>query len=94
MMPAATRPDLSATLGPLKLKNPVMAASGTFGFGQEWADFFDLSRLGAIMVKAVTVEPRAGNPMPRMVETAAEQQTHIVRELAVSVQRSGTFGGV
>jgi dihydroorotate dehydrogenase (NAD+) catalytic subunit len=70
-MTATTRPDLSVTLGPLKLKNPVMTASGTFGFGSEWADFFDLSRLGAIMVKAVTVHPRQGNPMPRMIETAA-----------------------
>src|SRR5258706_10359051 len=66
-----TKPDLSITLGPLKLKNPVMTASGTFGFGSEWADFFDLSRLGAIMTKAVTVKPRLGNPMQRMVETAA-----------------------
>ncbi len=65
------KPDLSVSLGPLKLKNPVMTASGTFGFGQEWADFFDLSLLGAIMVKAVTVKPRLGNPMDRMVETAA-----------------------
>jgi len=64
-------PDMSVSLGPLKLKNPVMTASGTFGFGAEWADFYDLSRLGAIMVKAVTVKPRAGNPMQRMVETAA-----------------------
>lgn len=63
--------DLSVQLGPLRLKNPVMTASGTFGFGQEWADFFDLSRLGAIMVKAVTVKPRLGNPMQRMVETPA-----------------------
>ncbi len=70
-MTATTRPDLSVTLGPLNLKNPVMTASGTFGFGSEWADFFDLSRLGAIMVKAVTVRPRQGNPMPRMIETAA-----------------------
>lgn len=71
MTTAATKPDLSVALGPLKLKNPVMTASGTFGFGSEWADFYDLSRLGAIMVKAVTVKPRLGNPMPRMVETPA-----------------------
>src|SRR5438552_11542772 len=71
MTNVAAKPDLSITLGPLKLKNPVMTASGTFGFGSEWADFYDLSRLGAIMVKAVTVKPRAGNPMPRMVETPA-----------------------
>jgi len=71
MTRVATKPDLSVTLGPLKLKNPVMTASGTFGFGSEWADFFDLSRLGAIMVKAVTVKPRPGHPMPRMCETPA-----------------------
>src|SRR5258708_25494871 len=71
MTATIAKPDLSVTLGPLKLKNPVMTGSGTFGFGAEWADFFDLSRLGAIMVKAVTVKPRAGNPMQRMVETAA-----------------------
>src|SRR5438552_4473240 len=71
MTAVAAKPDLSVTLGPLKLKNPVMTASGTFGFGQEWSDFYDLSALGAIMVKAVTVKPRAGNPMPRMVETPA-----------------------
>ena len=64
-------PDLSISLGPLRLKNPVMTASGTFGFGSEWADFYDLGRLGAIMVKAVTVKPRLGNPMQRMVETPA-----------------------
>ena len=66
-----TLPDLTVQLGPLKLKNPVMTASGTFGFGAEWADFYDLSRLGAIMVKAVTVKPRLGNAMQRMVETPA-----------------------
>src|SRR5207248_220767 len=71
MTTAIAKPDLTVTLGSLKLKNPVMTASGTFGFGSEWADFFDLSRLGAIMTKAVTVKPRLGNPMQRMVETAA-----------------------
>ena len=65
------KPELSVTLGPLKLKNPVMTASGTFGFGAEWVDFYDIGRLGAIMTKAVTVKPRLGNPMQRMVETPA-----------------------
>jgi dihydroorotate dehydrogenase (NAD+) catalytic subunit len=65
------KPDLSVNIGSLRLKNPVMTASGTFGFGREWEGFFDISRLGAIMVKAVTVKPRQGNPMQRMVETAA-----------------------
>jgi dihydroorotate dehydrogenase (NAD+) catalytic subunit len=68
--PETPIPDLSVSIGSLRLKNPVMTASGTFGFGNEWADFYDISRLGAIMVKAVTVKPRLGNPMPRMVEVA------------------------
>lgn len=63
--------SLSVTLGPLRLKNPVLVASGTFGFGQEWEEFYNLSLLGGIMVKAVTVRPREGNPMPRMCETPA-----------------------
>lgn len=62
------KPDLSVSLGPLKLKNPVITASGTFGFGSEWEGFYDLNILGAITVKAVTVKPRLGNPMPRTVE--------------------------
>lgn len=70
-MPAAERPDLSVQLGPLSLRNPVMTASGTFGFGAEWEGIYDVGRLGAIMVKAVTVQPRQGNPMPRTAETAS-----------------------
>ena len=63
--------DLSINLNGLKLQNPVMTASGTFGYGEEFADFIDLSRLGAIVVKGITVKPREGNPYPRMVETAS-----------------------
>jgi dihydroorotate dehydrogenase (NAD+) catalytic subunit len=66
-----TSPDLSVQLGKLRMKNPVTTASGTYGFGSEWADFYDLSELGAITVKAVTVKPRLGNPMPRTAETPA-----------------------
>ncbi|WP_425458091.1 dihydroorotate dehydrogenase [Bacillus rubiinfantis] len=55
----------------LNLKNPIMPASGCFGFGREFSKFYDLSLLGAIMVKATTVEPRFGNPTPRVAETAA-----------------------
>lgn len=61
--------DLSVNIGALALKNPVMTASGTFGYGLEFADFVDLSRLGGIIVKGTTLEPRQGNPYPRMVET-------------------------
>ena len=53
------------------LKNPVMTASGTFGYGLEYADLMDISRLGAIIVKRTTAEPRQGNPYPRMAETPA-----------------------
>ncbi|MCX6270327.1 MAG: dihydroorotate dehydrogenase [Bacteroidetes bacterium] len=64
-------PDLSTTLHQLSLKNPVMTASGTFGYGKEFSDFIDLASLGGIIVKATTSEPREGNPYPRMAETAS-----------------------
>jgi dihydroorotate dehydrogenase (NAD+) catalytic subunit len=53
----------------LTLANPVLVASGTFGYGEEYADFVDLTRLGAVVVKGISLEPRAGNPPPRIVET-------------------------
>ncbi|BCJ86037.1 dihydroorotate dehydrogenase [Effusibacillus dendaii] len=62
--------DLSVQIGDLQLKNPVMPASGCFAFGKEMAEWYDLSRLGAIMVKATTLEPRLGNPTPRVAETS------------------------
>lgn len=71
LSPADASPDLSVQLGPLRLKNPVMTASGTFGYGKEYANFADLNRLGAIIVKGISFLPRAGNPPPRIVETAA-----------------------
>ncbi|MCE2616534.1 MAG: dihydroorotate dehydrogenase [Phocaeicola sp.] len=61
--------DLSVNIGGLKLKNPVMTASGTFGYGKEYEDFIDLSRLGGIIVKGTTLKSRQGNPYPRMAET-------------------------
>ncbi|MBW1721702.1 MAG: dihydroorotate dehydrogenase [Deltaproteobacteria bacterium] len=63
------KPDLSVKLGPLVLKNPVMTASGTFGYGKEYQPLVDLDRLGAVVVKGLSLEPRAGNPPPRIVET-------------------------
>ena len=64
--------DLTTHIGEhLVLKNPVMTASGTFGYGLEYADLMDISRLGAIIVKCTTAEPRQGNPYPRMAETPA-----------------------
>ena len=61
--------QLSTKIGSLELKNPVMTASGTFGYGTEYADFMDINRLGAIIVKGTTLNPRQGNPYPRMAET-------------------------
>jgi len=62
--------DIRTNIGALSLKNPVMTASGTFGYGLEFADFVDLSQLGGIIVKGTTLQPRQGNPYPRMAETA------------------------
>ena len=55
----------------LELKNPIIPASGCFGFGQEYAKYYDLDLLGSIMIKATTLEPRFGNPTPRVAETPA-----------------------
>lgn len=63
--------DLRIKIGTLEFKNPVMTASGTFGYGSEFDDFFDVSALGGIVVKGTTLEAREGNPYPRMAETPA-----------------------
>lgn len=63
--------DLKVDIGKLTLKNPVMTASGTFGFGMEYEDFIDISKLGGILVKGITGDERQGNPYPRMAETAS-----------------------
>jgi dihydroorotate dehydrogenase (NAD+) catalytic subunit len=63
------RPDLAVDLGFLKLRNPVLAASGTFGYGVEFAPFADLATLGGIVVKGLYFEPRPGNPPPRLAES-------------------------
>jgi len=68
---SAPVPDLSVQLGPLRLKNPVLAASGTYGYGEEYAQFVDPEALGAIVVKGISLHPRPGNPPPRLVETPA-----------------------
>jgi dihydroorotate dehydrogenase (NAD+) catalytic subunit len=65
----AVSPDLSVDIGGLKLKNPVITASGTFGYGTELTPFFDPSLLGAIIVKGLSLEPMPGNPPPRIAET-------------------------
>lgn len=61
--------DLKTTIGGLVMSNPVMTASGTFGYGVEYSDFMDISRLGAVIVKGTTNKAREGNPYPRMAET-------------------------
>ena len=61
--------DLSVTLAGVRLKNPIVPVSGTFGFGQEYGQFFDLERLGGMCVKGLTLHPRNGNPPPRIAET-------------------------
>lgn len=61
--------DMRVRIGELELRNPVMTASGTFGSGREYADFFDLGRLGAVVTKGVSLEPWTGNPSPRIVES-------------------------
>ena len=66
-----TENRLAVTLPGLDLKNPIMPASGCFGFGQEYANYYDLNELGAIMIKATTRSPRFGNPTPRVAETPA-----------------------
>ena len=61
--------NLGFSIGDLHFKNPVLTASGTFGYGSEFDDFLDISKLGGIILKGTTVEPREGNPYPRMAET-------------------------
>jgi dihydroorotate dehydrogenase (NAD+) catalytic subunit len=63
--------DLRVKIGSMELRNPVMLASGTCGYGNELVDFIRLSELGAVIVKGTTLEPREGNPYPRMAETAS-----------------------
>ncbi|MGH9400381.1 MAG: dihydroorotate dehydrogenase [Thermoanaerobaculia bacterium] len=64
-------PDLAVSLGPLRLKNPILTASGTFGYGLEFSDFVDLASLGGICTKGLSLKPHAGNEPPRICETPA-----------------------
>jgi len=68
-MKPSTSIDLKVSIGDLVLNNPVMTASGTFGYGEEFAPYGDLNHLGAVIVKGLSLEPRTGNPPPRMMET-------------------------
>jgi len=67
---AVDQPDMKVTIGSLRLRNPVMTASGTFGYGEEFGSLVNLHRLGAIIVKGISLLPRQGNPPPRIAETA------------------------
>ena len=64
------KPEMTVDVGGIRMKNPVMAASGTFGYGREYADILDLNKLGAIVVKGISLKPAAGNPVPRLKEVA------------------------
>jgi dihydroorotate dehydrogenase (NAD+) catalytic subunit len=64
-------PDLTLTIGKIRFKNPVMVASGTFGFGEEYEDFLSLDQLGAVISKGISLKPMMGNPPPRLFETEA-----------------------
>ncbi|MDH5762833.1 MAG: dihydroorotate dehydrogenase [Nitrospinota bacterium] len=66
-----SKPDISVKLGGLLLNNPVIAASGTFGYGLEFTPFLDLNRLGGFCTKGLSLQPRTGNPVPRVFETAS-----------------------
>ena len=66
-----TEPNMAVSIAGVTLKNPVMTASGTFGSGMEYSEFFDLSKLGAVVTKGVADVPWAGNPTPRVCETAS-----------------------
>ncbi|MBD3182485.1 dihydroorotate dehydrogenase [Candidatus Poribacteria bacterium] len=65
------KPELSVRIADISMKNPVMVASGTFGYGKEYADFIDLASIGAIVAKSITLKPKLGNPPPRVCETPA-----------------------
>ena len=67
---AVELPDMNISIGSLRLQNPVMTASGTFGYGEEYGSLVNLHRLGAIIVKGISLHPRQGNPPPRIAETA------------------------
>jgi len=64
-----TRPDMSVVIAGIKMRNPVMTASGTFGYGSEFVDYMDLESIGAIITKGLSLRPKAGNRTPRIVET-------------------------
>lgn len=97
---SAPGPDLSVRLGPLALRNPILTASGTCGYGEELTPFFDLSSIGGIVTKSLSLKPREGNPPSRLAETPAGMLNSIglqnigveafVRDRLPVLARSGT----
>jgi dihydroorotate dehydrogenase (NAD+) catalytic subunit len=89
------KPNLEVEIAGIKLKNPVMTASGTFGYGQEFSPFIDLDRLGAMVLKGITLKPKMGNPPPRVIETPSGMLNSIglqnvgVEMLFTKIQYSG-----
>ena len=69
-MPKSPAPDLMVNIAGLRMNNPVTTASGTFGYGREYPPFFYLNLLGALVTKGISLKPMAGNPPPRICETA------------------------
>ena len=65
------RPDMSVEIAGIKLRNPIMPASGTFGYGEEYTPFIDMEKIGAIVTKGLSLKPKAGNPTPRIAETVS-----------------------
>ena len=65
------KPRLEVEVGGIRMKNPVMTASGTFGYGEEFSPFIDLDKLGAIVLKGISLKPKRGNPPPRIIETSS-----------------------
>ena len=92
------RPSLAVEVAGIKLRNPVMPASGTFGYGQEFAPYLDLQRLGAIVTKGLSLKPKAGNPMPRIAETTSGMLNAIglqnVGIDAFVIEKSVTYRGL
>ena len=94
MSPSANSgsPDLSVSFAGIQLKNPVIAASGTFGYGVEFEDVVHLGKLGALVVKGLSKEPMIGNPPPRLWETAAGMLNAIGRVLTEALAPTHSTG--
>ena len=86
--------NLGVNIGGLNLKNPVLTASGTFGYGEEFADFIDLNRLGGFVIKGTTINHREGNPYPRMAETPSGMLNAVAITVSVVRGLMGSIGSI